>query len=392
MPDAPVNPDSSVYYQGGYWNDLAQVRAHLNRRASGDPDVQWWQHLARWHGGPFKKALILNCGNGWVERDLVRDGIVAEAVGVDFLDDLLETARAEAAKDDLPLRYYQMDTNSAQFPEDGYDLVVNFAAAHHIARLDRVFRRVAELLPQDGVFASWDYVGAHRNQYPTVHWERAWQTNKELPVELRQTMEYPHLPTMLATDPTEAVHAELIVETMRRYFTIEHARALGGAVAYPLLTFNRAIHSRDPKTVADAVAHVLEADAAFTDLEPFVNTMFAYLIAVPRKGVLDDAEQLARWSEEEDAREAAAQRNGGRYYPDTMLAEFYEHVHARRDAYPAATVAPGAAADPAALAPSEPRPSPLAKLLADPRVRERVARVPGARRTYRWLRARRPGG
>ena len=384
MTDPTVNPDSGVYYQAGYWNDLAQVRAHINRRATDDPDVEWWQHLIRWRGGPFKKALVLNCGNGWVERDLVRTGVVAEAVGVDFLDDLLETARAEAAKEDLPLRYHQMDTNSAQFPEDGYDLVVNFAAAHHIARLDRVFRRLAEMLPDDGVLVSWDYVGAHRNQYPTAHWERAWQTNRELPEDLRQNMEYPHLPTMLATDPTEAIHAELIVDTMRRYFSVDYARTLGGAVAYPLLTFNQAVHAREPDDVADAVAHVLDADAAFTDLDPFGNTMFAYLIATPRKAALDDAGQLARWSEEEDAREDAARENGGRYYSQTMVAEYFEYVYAARDARRAAT--------PTAPAAAGPPPSRLARLRTDPRVRARVARLPGARRAYRWLRARRTRG
>src|SRR6266480_4415111 len=70
--DATVNADSSVYYQAGYWNDLLQVREHLNRRATGDPDVDWSQYLLNWRGRPFAKALILNCSNGWVERGLVR--------------------------------------------------------------------------------------------------------------------------------------------------------------------------------------------------------------------------------------------------------------------------------------------------------------------------------
>jgi SAM-dependent methyltransferase len=379
VPDATVNPDSGVYYQGGYWNDLAQVRAHLNRRATGDPDVEWWQHLIRWRGGSFKKALILNCGNGWVERDLVSKGVVAEAVGVDFLDDLLAAARAEAAKEDLPLRYYQLDTNTAKFPEDGYDLVVNFAACHHIARLDRVFRRLAEMLPADGVLVSWDYVGAHRNQYPTAHWERAWQVNKELPEDLRQHMDYPHLPTMLATDPTEAIHAELILDMMKRYFAVDYARTLGGAVAYPLLTFNKAIHALEPEAVADAVAQVLDADAAFTDRDPFANTMFAYLIASPRKDVLSDAAQLARWADEEDAREDEARQNGGMYYPRTMISEYFEYVYAARNSSPSTPTPTGA-----------PPLSRFAALRANPRLRARVARIPGARRTYRWLRAHRP--
>ncbi len=237
-----------------------------------------------------------------------------------------------AATEALPLRYYQMDTNTAQFPEDGYDLVVNFAAGHHVARLDRVFRRLAEMLPEDGIFVSWEYIGPHRNQYSTTQWEAAWQINKQLPAELRQELNYPHLPTMLATDPTEAIHSELIVETLNRYFESIHDRALGGAVGYPLLTFNGGIHSRDPERVFDAVTTILEADAAFTDQDPRENTLFAYIIARPNKVSLQDGAQLAQWSKEENEREAAAARSGGAYYPPTMLAELFEKIYAARDA------------------------------------------------------------
>lgn len=394
MSDTTVNPDSSVYYTSGYWNDLARVREYLNRRATDDPGTNWWEHLAAWRGRPFAKALVLNCGNGWVERDLVRHGVVKEAVGIDFIDDLLASARDEAAKEDLPLKYHQMDTNTARFPEGEYELVVNFAAAHHIARLDRVFRRLAEMLPDDGVLVSWDYIGSHRNQYDTRMWEAAWQTNRRLPEQLRQELNYPHLPTMLATDPTEAIHSELILTTMRRYFDIVHMRALGGAIGYPLLTFNNAIHSRDPEQVASAVASVLDSDAAFTDRDPERNTLFAYLIAQPDKTVLSDGARLAEWAREEDERESAAEHTGGAYYPPTMLGELFEQLYSARDALAARSVAaPGRTP-----APSEEEqrhgvgPSPAidprrrARLRDDPGLRARVARLPGARPAYRWLR------
>ena len=66
-----------------------------------------------------------------------------------------------------------------------------------------------------------DYVGPHRNQYTSAAWERAWSINDELPAQVRQIMTYPDLPTMLRDDPTEAIHSELIVETLHRYFHVE---------------------------------------------------------------------------------------------------------------------------------------------------------------------------
>jgi SAM-dependent methyltransferase len=385
--DTTVNADSSVYYQAGYWNELAQVRDHLNARSTGDPAVAWSEHLANWRGRPFAKALILNCGNGWVERDLVTQGLVKEAVGVDFIDDLLDAARAEARKQGLALRYYQMDTNTADFPEDGYDLVVNFAAGHHIARLDKVFRQITEMLPDDGVFVSWDYVGSHRNQYSTAMWETAWQTNKTLPEDLRQVLAYPHLPTMLATDPTEAIHSELILQTMRRYFSVAYFRAIGGAIGYPLLTFNKAIHARDPEQVSDVVATILKADAAFTDLDPEANALFAYLISTPNKAALADAAQLAEWTREEDEREATATSNGGVYYPPTMVGELFEQLTAARDELTAGA----AGLRPPTIKENDrqhagDRSGRRMRLRTNPALRAGAARIPGARPVYRQLR------
>ena len=392
-----VNPDSSVYYQAGYWNQLEQVREYLNRRATDDPALDWSRHLLKWRGGPFAKALILNCGNGWVERDLLAVGLVKEAVGIDFIDDLLDTARDAAGKDNLPLRYYQMDTNTAEFPEGDYDLVVNFAAAHHIARLDRVFRRVAELLPEDGVFVSWDYIGAHRNQYPTAQWKAVWETNQRLPEDMRQELSYAHAPTMIHGDPTEAVHSELIVSTMRRYFDTVYYRGVGGALAYPLLTFNEPLLSRDPEEVVDLVGTILDADAEYTDRDPESNTLFAYLIAQPNKAALTNTAQLTEWAREEDEREAAAARNGGAYYPPTFLADIYQKLHTVRDeliaktaelqAAVAAAEAASATAAAAEAAASEARALARRPLRANPALRAAGAKVPGARPVYRWLRA-----
>jgi SAM-dependent methyltransferase len=401
-----VATDSSVYYHTGYWNDLAAVQRYMNRRASGDPAVSWSEHLATSTGRTFAKALVLNCGNGWVERGLVAAGLVKEAVGVDYAEDLLVTARAEAAKAGLPLRYAQLDTNTAAWPEDGFDLVINHAAGHHVAYVDKVFRSIAELLPEDGLFVSFDYLGAHRNQYPTAQWEAAFLANEALPPELRNELIYPHLPTMLVSDPTEAIHAELILPTLRRYFEVDHFRALGGGVAYSVLTFNKAIFARPEAEVADAIEQVLAADAAYTDADPEANTLFGYVIARPRKAVLADREQLAAWTAAEQEREQRAATAGGRYYPDTMMAVLYERLDvaarelagARRDLssvserlgtaeHTAAAQAERAhaAEEAAAAAPG----NPLQWLRANPRLRALAKRVPGARSAVASARRRR---
>lgn len=393
-----VATDSSVYYHSGYWNDLTLVRDHLNRRATGDPGQSWSAHLAATSGRTFAKALVLNCGNGWVERELVTAGLVKEAVGVDYAEDLLVTAREEADKAGLPLRYSQLDTNTAAWPEDGFDLVINHAAGHHVARLDRVFRSIAELLPEDGLFVSWDYVGAHRNQYPTAQWEAAWRANQALPEDMRQEMTYPHLPTMLATDPTEAIHAELIMPVLRRYFDVEHFRALGGGVAYPVLTFNQGIFAKPQEEVAPLVRQVIAADEAWTDEDPEGRTLFAYVVATPRKAALADAAQLAEWTAEEDDREQLAAAAGGRYYPDTMLNGLYEQLDVAKRGEKGALAERDVAI--ARIHELDRQVAALQaggltraaeKLRGNPRLRAVAKRVPGARPAVAALRRRRAG-
>jgi len=325
-----IAEDSSVYYGGGYWNDLPQVREYIEGRSTNKPaPTRWFHHLKQVHGDqPFTKALILNCGNGWVERDLLREGIALEAVGIDISEDLLDQARKEAADSGLNARYYARDINTADLPEDGYDLVVNFAAAHHIAYIDKVFRRVAEVLPEDGVFVSVDYVGPHRNQYGYEQWEAASHLNASLPEEYRSAFSYPHLPTMLAGDPTEAIHSELILETTRRYFRLDELNPVGGGLAYLVLSHNAGLHADPEAPAQDAIIRqVLAADAAWTeDHEP----MFVFFRGSPDKKVLERTDELAEWSRVEEEREQRAAGNGGEYYPLSLLQELTQELETLR--------------------------------------------------------------
>ncbi len=315
--NAIAPPDSSVYYQAGYWNDHRSVAAEMNRRISGNPDRGYITRFQEQTANRrFARGLFLNCGSGWVEREFCQLGIVDSAVGIDIAEDLLAQAREKAAG--FPIRYARMDVNMAAFPDERYDLVVNFAAGHHIAYVDRVYRELCRRITEDGVMLNYDYVGPHRNQYPYEQWSAVWDLNRRLPENVRQELAYPHLPTMLATDPTEAIHSELTMETFRRYFTIRDYRWIGGALAYPLLTFNKALLSAAPEEREAAIAMVMAADGRYTEQHPD-GTLFAYWYGTPRHEMLGDAALLARWEREENAREDRAAANRQTYYALTLL-------------------------------------------------------------------------
>jgi len=315
-----VNENSDVYYTGTYWNDFEAVRRWINGRISGDPTRRWHEHFADQTGRTFQRALILNCGNGWVERELAESGLIAEGVGIDYSQTLLDEASAAASDRGLPLTYHQANINTDAFPSGEFDLVVNHAAAHHIAAIDRVFREVCRILPPDGWFVSFDYVGPHRNQYRLDAWEEAWRMNRDIPESLRQDLLYPPIPVMLVIDPTEAVHSELIVATFRRYFSEGQFTALGGAIAYPLLTHNaRMFEAEDDVDRSWWIERIMQVDDDFLTRHP-ESTLFAYFAGQPRKSVLAQTEMLNEWEAAEVERERRARENGGEYYERGPLA------------------------------------------------------------------------
>ena len=126
-------------------------------------------------------------------------------------------------------------------------------------------------------------------------------------------MRYPHLPTMLVTDPTEAIHSELVIETMNRYFYIEHHSKIGGALAYLLLTFNDNFFKASESDREKWIYFILEEDSKYLLNHP-LSSMFDFLIARPKKEILKDKKKLEAFQKAENEREEYAIKNNGQYY------------------------------------------------------------------------------
>jgi SAM-dependent methyltransferase len=317
-----VEDAGDLYYRGDLWGAFPTARQEIDRRVSGRPDGHWIDRLRQaTDGRTFRRALVLNCGSGALERRLLAEGVVEAAVGIDYSDDLLDQARAAAADPALAdeLSYRQMDVNSLAFADEDVDLVVNQAACHHVRYLDRVLRACAELLPDDGWMVSWDYVGPHRHQWPWDQWEAAHLLNRTLPEGLRNELVYSHLPTMLAEDPTEGIHSELFRETSDRYFDVQDEQPIGGALAYLVLTRNRALLEAPADVRDPLVDEVMAADQRWLDHHPG-RTLFTFLATTPKQGdTAPSADQCTHWTEEEELREEAAEHLGGEYAERTVL-------------------------------------------------------------------------
>ena len=88
-----VNENSEVYYSEMYWNDIPQVLRYMNKNFTKSEQTTWQSDFKkRFAKKPFEHALVLNCGNGWVEREFIDKKIITKATAFDYSTDLLAQA------------------------------------------------------------------------------------------------------------------------------------------------------------------------------------------------------------------------------------------------------------------------------------------------------------
>jgi ubiquinone/menaquinone biosynthesis C-methylase UbiE len=277
-----VAKNSKVYYRGKYWNDYKVVKRYMNRELTGNKDVWWMLDFQRRYAkNPFKKALFLNCGDGRHERKFLNRKIAEQVVAFDYSESLLKKARRLGKG--KKIEYFQADANAVDFPENSFDLVVNIASLHHIQYLNRMCYIIAKSLKPGGIFMSFDYIGPSRNQYPKKQWQLTKKINSRLPKTIKKDkLDYPHLPTMMVTDPTEAIHSGMIMEAVKKYFDFIHLKFVGGGVAYTLLSQNPKLDKLKTKEAEKIIEKVLNIDHKYTK-QGLMADMFTYFIATQKK-------------------------------------------------------------------------------------------------------------
>ena len=322
-----IPTDSNIYYHGDYWNDIPEVIAYMHKKFSGDPEVSWISDFKnRYAHKPFKHALFLCCGNGWLEREFIDEKIVKKATAFDYSQDLLD--QALKAKGNRDISYFQADVNTIEFEENQFDLIVNCAALHHVQYIDRLMKVLLKSCQSQGYFLNFDYIGPSRNQYGAKQWKHIINLNKQLPEYIRHgNLHYPHLPTMLVSDPTEAIHSALIIPTMTNYFKLIEKNDTNGGLAYMLLTHNKKIKNLHPKLRKYWVKQILLQDNYLTNMRE-VPVMFSYFIAKPNKKILKNRHLLTQLRQIEESREnKAADRLGTYSLPDYLLVKYNPFIH-----------------------------------------------------------------
>jgi ubiquinone/menaquinone biosynthesis C-methylase UbiE len=323
-----VNDNSQVYYHGQYWNDFQRVLEYMCENFTGDKNKWWVQDFKeRFCQKPFEHGLVLNCGNGWVEREFIDIGMVKRITAFDYSMDLLRIAENE--RGERPISYFQTDVNRIDFGENQFDLIINVASLHHVQYINRFCRIMCSTIKENGILVNFDYIGPHRNQYPFKQWYHINRVNRSLPDFIKKSpIIKPHLPTMVFEDPTEAIHSELIIESVSRYFEIFERHDTGGGIAYELLTHNPKLKDVPADELDFYLDKILTLDKEYTDLKR-VPPLFSYFLAKPKKNILSDAINLGNYQKIEDLREEKASRRHGVYSKGQYFILMAHHLWGR---------------------------------------------------------------
>jgi SAM-dependent methyltransferase len=236
---------------GLQWTHLPDVRARIQQCVTGDAaqDLLAWfaRHVAPHATLPFRRVLVLGCGEGRIERELVRQGIAREVIAFDLSAKVLDEARARAPEGS-PIRYVQADMNAlpvgtAPFEAASFDAAFGVSSIHHCAELDALFGALRRLLVPGGWLFADEYVGPDRFQFSASHMRHAERLAGLLPPErmttrtgaVRRGFRAPTVAEVVALDASEAVHSSGIAAALARHFRIERWRPYGGALLHVLL-------------------------------------------------------------------------------------------------------------------------------------------------------------
>lgn len=101
----------------------------------------------------YARALEIGAGTGYFSLNLLRAGVIGEAVATDISPGMLHKLERSAAELGLPVATAACEASELPFEDDSFDLVFGHAVLHHLPHLDAAFREFRRVLRPGGAVA-----------------------------------------------------------------------------------------------------------------------------------------------------------------------------------------------------------------------------------------------
>jgi SAM-dependent methyltransferase len=229
------------------WTASPLIRRYLHRVATGNPACDWLTGVRfRYLPSVVRRALVLGCGSGWLERALATPGGgIGDIIACDFAKETVERAREEAEREGKgAIDYRVVDLEHDSLPPGPFDLIIANDVLHHITGLERLYPLIHDALAPRGRFVFNEYVGPNRFQYSDERIELVNRYFRLFPDNLRWDpvtnsclwrRSRIDVKTLMAEDPTEAVRSEDVLPLARQVFSTVADIPYGGGLLNPLL-------------------------------------------------------------------------------------------------------------------------------------------------------------
>jgi SAM-dependent methyltransferase len=244
-----------------FWVPSAALQRHLNRAASGRPDVDWLTHVRAHHlPAALTRVLVVGCGDGFLERALARTPGAGAITGVDADAAAVERARRQAERRGLArVTYAAFEPDRDGPPSGPWDAILVHGVLHHAARPEELLRRLHDSLAPRGRLVFVEYVGPDRFRYSEAHRAIVDRYARLLPERLRGAR--PHPAALLRTRPHEAAHSTELLGLARRVLAEEAVYSGGGGLLHPLLSGLEGNFGKDPAGDEGALEVLCSAEA-----------------------------------------------------------------------------------------------------------------------------------
>ena len=103
--------------------------------------------------GVFDRALEIGAGTGYFTLNLMRAGVIGEAVATDISPGMLRTLSDSASELGLTVETRVCEASALPFADASFDLVFGHAVLHHLPDLSGAFREFRRVLRPGGVVA-----------------------------------------------------------------------------------------------------------------------------------------------------------------------------------------------------------------------------------------------
>jgi SAM-dependent methyltransferase len=261
------------------WLEDPIIHEYANTCIGGDRAMWPMDWFEEWLGGRrFGRALSIGCGGGALERDLMRRGLCRSVDAFDGSVASLHLARRTAASEGMldRIRYFAADFNRPAFPRALYDAVFFHQSAHHVAKLEALYRAVLRALKPGGLVYLDEYVGPSRFDWSDRLLAKQRSVYGALASELRSWPAVPY--PIQADDPSEAYRSSEIESQLAVGFEIVARRPYGGtllSVIYPGL--------RREALTSEIVRQLITEERAL--LSSGLPSFYTVTAARPRRGL-----------------------------------------------------------------------------------------------------------